>query len=150
MFADHDFYQISLKIFLKNKKEEFLVLGGQPNGVFAGLYDFPGGRINKTEFSTPLVSILKRELKEEVGDIKYKLNPKPVSIGRHLLPAMFSKLKKDIHILYLFFEAKYVSGQIKISPEHTSYKWINFRRNKLNKFVSSGNLEGIKMYLSNQ
>lgn len=149
MSADHDFYQISLKILLKNQKGEILALNGLPNGVYANLYDFPGGRIRKKEFSTPIIPILRRELKEEVGNIKYKLSPKPVALGRHLLPTKFSKLKKDIHVLYLFFEARYIGGKIKIGKEHSGYKWIDFKKHGPKKIVSSGNLEGIKMYLSN-
>ena len=45
MAKDNDFYQISLKVILKNDKGEMLALGGAVGGVFEGFHDLPGGRI---------------------------------------------------------------------------------------------------------
>ncbi len=148
MKTEHDYYQISLRVIMKNNQGEILALKCPTTGSFAGFYDFPGGRINKQEFKTPLINILKREIKEEIGNIKYKLSNQPVAVGRHLLQSKFSGLKKDQHVLYLFFEAKYIQGEIKISPEHTGYQWINMKNHKPEKLFKSGNLEGIKMYLN--
>lgn len=148
MAKEHDYYQLSLKVIIKNDKDEILALGCPPYGSFAGFYDFPGGRVDVDEFSTPLTDIIKREIKEEIGDIEYELNSTPVSVGRHLLEARFSGLSKDIHVLYLFFEATYISGDIRISHEHSGYQWFDIGKNEPAKLFKSGNLEGIKMYLS--
>ena len=148
MQKEHDYYQLSLKVIMKNNNNEILALGGLPNGSFSGFNDFPGGRVGKMEFATPLTDILKREIKEEIGDIKYKLKPKPVAVGKHLLRSSISGLPKDVHVLYLFFEANYLSGDIEISEEHTSYKWVDLNKHDSAKLFKSGNLEGINMYLS--
>jgi len=148
MKKEKDFYQISLKVIIKNDSGEILLLNADPNGSFAGFYDFPGGRINTDEFTAPFFDIIKREILEEVGNIKFVLSPKPVAIGRHLIPASMSKNGSDIHILYLFFEAKYISGKITISNEHAGFKWTDFSKEKPIKLLKSGNLEGIEMYLS--
>jgi len=83
-----------------------------------------------------------------VGSIKFVLGPKPVAVGRHVIPASMSKNESDIHILYLFYEAKYINGEIGISNEHIGFKWVNFKKEEPAKLLKSGNLEGIKMYLS--
>lgn len=145
-----DFYQISLKIILKNQQGEVLILRAIDNGSYAGYYDLPGGRINADEFRTPrtpLPKIIEREVIEEIGKIKYKLNKKPVATGRHLIPKKYLSLKKDIHCFYVFFEAVYISGKIKISSEHVGYKWVDLNKIKLTDYFKSGILEGLKMYL---
>lgn len=142
-----DFYQVSLKIILKNKQGEVLILQAIDNGSYAGYYDLPGGRINANEFRTPLPKIIGREVIEEIGKIKYRLNKKPVATGRHLIPKKYLRDKKDIHCFYLFFEGNYVSGKIKISREHLGYKWVDLNKIKLVDYFKSGVLEGIKMYL---
>lgn len=145
--ANHDFYQISLKVILKNKNGEILLLKADPDGSYAGFYDLPGGRVDVDEFTAPFEKIIKREIKEEIGKIDYKLNPKPVAIGRYLIPAKFNRSRKDVHVLYIFFEAQYNNGAIKISDEHIDHLWLNLSNQKLKKLFKSGILEGIKMYL---
>jgi 8-oxo-dGTP diphosphatase len=148
MNNEHDFYQVSLKMFLKNNKGEILVLEARLEGSFAGYYDFPGGRIDTDEFTTPLPEVVQREVIEEVGNVNFTLNTNPVAVGRHLLLAKTAKKDHDIHVLYLFYEAQYIEGEIKISDEHIGYKWVDFSKNEPAKLLKSGNLEGLEMYLA--
>ena len=148
MQKEKDFYQVSLKILLKNDQNETLLLKARPNGSLAGFYDLPGGRIDTDEFTIPYVDILQREIHEELGDIFCVIDPHPVAIGRHLIPASISKKDSDIHVLYVFFEANYISGEIKISSEHTSFTWIDLLKDEPETLFKSGILEGIRMYLS--
>jgi len=143
-----DLYQVSLKVILKNDKDEVLILNGHPRGSFAGFYDLPGGRIHEDEFTISYAEIIQREIAEEIGDAKILLNPKPVAIGRHFTPASMTSEKKDARIFYVFFEAKLVGGEIKISKEHDGFKWVNLNEHEPEKLFKSGILEGIKMYLS--
>jgi len=126
---------------------EILLLKSNEDGSYAGFYDLPGGRISIDEFSIPFEEVVKREVEEEIGSIDYNLNPKPAAIGRYLLPAKFNRSKKDIHVLYIFFEAQYENGDIKISDEHEDHLWLNLSNQPLKKFFKSGILDGIKMYL---
>ncbi len=142
-----DFYQISLKLFLKNKDGEVLILKAVEGGSFAGFYDLPGGRIDTDEFRTDLMEVIEREVREEIGNIKFIVKGKPVAVGRHLLPKKSGSRQKEIHVLYVFFEAKYVSGKIKISREHKGYEWVKLEKVVPAKFFTSGILEGVKMYL---
>ena len=144
---NRDSYQVSLKTILINNKDEVLILNGHPQGSFAGFYNLPGGRIDKDEFTKPFLEIIQREAKEEIGNIEMKVNPKPVSLGRHLIPSYKTSENKDLHILYIFFEAKFISGDIVISKEHDGFKWINLKKSQPAKLFTSGILEGINTYL---
>jgi len=141
-------YQVSLKVFLKNSLGQTLVLKTVEDGGFEGLYDLPGGRIDADEFYLPFQDVIKREIKEEVGDVDYKIETKPVALGRHFSAAKYNSQKKDLYILYVFFAAEYQGGEIKISTEHTGYKWLDLSQIKPEDYFMSGMLEGVKEYLN--
>jgi 8-oxo-dGTP pyrophosphatase MutT (NUDIX family) len=148
MKKERGFYQISLKLLLQNKEGEVLALKAVDNGSYAGFYDFPGGRIDVHEFETDFLEIIKREVEEEIGnEVNFKIKPKPVAIGRHLIPSAMNSSGKDIKVMYIFFEGEYKSGNIEISKEHTGYKWIDLKKGNLEQYFKSGILEAIKIYL---
>ena len=148
MKKQRDFYQISLKLLLKNEKGEVLILKAVDNGSFAGFYDFPGGRIDTDEFEMPFLEIINREAIEEIGsDVSFEVKPRPVSIGRHLIPESMNSSCRDIKVMYIFFEGEYKSVKIKISEEHIGYEWIDIKKENPEKYFKSGILEAIKIYL---
>lgn len=106
----------------------------------------PGGRINEDEFETPYEKIVKRELEEELGTaVKYEINWRPVAFARH---RYFSRRQdKEIRILFICLEGKYLGGEIKISDEHVGYKWIDIRKIKLEDYFMKGPLEAVRRYL---
>jgi ADP-ribose pyrophosphatase YjhB (NUDIX family) len=111
-------FMISLKVLLKNDRGEYLLLKtpSQTPGWF-GKYDLPGGRINDDEVEIDFHELIDREIKEEAGPkIKYKLRKDPVALAKY-------RFKDGRCILYILFEARYISGQIVISDEHTEYRW---------------------------
>ena len=137
-------YYISLKLILRRADGKILGLK-EYQGSYAGWYDLPGGRIAESEFKVPFVDILKREIQEELGNIKCKINPTPVAVGRHLTLAKFSKMGKDVPVFYLFFEGEYRSGKPKISDEHSELAWLDL--GKPEKHFKSGLLDGLRIYL---
>ncbi|MFZ5390723.1 MAG: NUDIX domain-containing protein [Patescibacteria group bacterium] len=143
-----DFYQISLKLILKNQAGEALCLKGLRGGTFDGFYDLPGGRIDDSEFTVPFEQVIKREVAEELGQIDFIVRPKPVALGRHLIISKKDGTTKNIHVLYVFFEAKYKFGTLKISKEHEGFIWLNLKDINLEDYFTSGILQGIKMYLN--
>lgn len=145
--SKRDYYHVSLKLILRNDQNSILILASDPKGSFGGLYDLPGGRIDESEFETPIEQIIRREAHEEIGEVEFELNMKPVAIGRHLIPADMTSEHKDIHIMYIFFEAKIISGEIKLSSEHNSYDWFDLSKQNPADYFTSGILEGINMYL---
>ena len=122
MKRDYALYQVALKAMMKkNGRVLFLRLNESENRL-----DLPGGRIDNVESKVPLEKILDRELREELGnDVKYKLG-KPLFQFRRATKSKF----KGIFNLLTVYETKYISGKIRLSPEHTSYEWINPTRYK--------------------
>ncbi|MBI2050792.1 MAG: NUDIX hydrolase [Parcubacteria group bacterium] len=144
-----DYYNVALKIILKNKKGKILVLKNAEETGEGDYYDMPGGRINTDEFTTPYETLIDRELKEEIGgDVKYKLSLDPVSFGRH---EYFSvRQKKEIRVFYLLFEAEYIAGVPIVSHEHSGYKWLRLENIPFEKYFIKGMLESVKRYAANQ
>ncbi|MDO8524088.1 MAG: NUDIX domain-containing protein [bacterium] len=149
MPSERDFYNVSLKVFLNDDKGETLILECENGGRFVGFHDLPGGRIEKNEFNTPFDEIIKREIMEELGEIGYELALKPVALSRMENPKRESPLGGLVHWLVIFFEAKYISGDIKISEEHTGFKWVKLSKENIKSFFMLANLEGAEMYLDN-
>lgn len=143
-----DFYNVSLKVFLKNDKGEVLILQAAREGTYKGFYDLPGGRIDIDEFETPLEEVIRREIQEEVGQVEFDLKLKPVALGRNENPNKVGPLGGPIRVFNVFFEAKYLSGEIKISPEHSSFKWLKLAKDNLEQHFKFAILEGAKMYIS--
>ncbi|KKU73282.1 MAG: hypothetical protein UX98_C0009G0013 [Parcubacteria group bacterium GW2011_GWA2_47_26] len=148
--SEKDFYQVSLKAILKNKDGKILALKAVATGTFGGYYDLPGGRLNVDEFSTPFVEVLEREIHEEIGDeAQFIIRPVPVAIGRHQIDPRYSgKLNREIHVLYIFFEADYLDGVLTISDEHTDHAWLDPYAIDLKQYFKSGILQGLEMYLT--
>ncbi len=147
MAKEKDLCQISLKLILKNASNEILALKAVSRGSYAGFYDLPGGRIDEDEFKADFADIISREISEELGDVQFKLQPKIIAFGRHIIPSSLTKTGKDVHVLYLFFEAQYLGGEIKTSDEHAGFEWVNLNKIELEKYFTSGLLEGVRMYL---
>lgn len=133
------FFQISLKVMLKNENGETLILGCPKENSMCGYYDFPGGRIREDEVREDFLRIIKREVEEELGDqVKYRITEKPVAIGRHLY--------KEKCFFWIIFEAEYLGGEIKISDEHSSVEWIAIDKDNYEDYFIMGSLEVMKNY----
>jgi len=88
-------FQVALKVILKNGKGEILILKVPDSSQMPNYYEFPGGRIEKSEIALPFKKIIKREIEEELGhNVKYKLECSPVAIGRHFSFLDYPKNKK--------------------------------------------------------
>lgn len=136
-------YQVALKVFLKNKNDEILILENPSHFENAWYFDVPGGRIDEDEFSTWYEEILRREINEEIwSEVEYSLSMTPVSMWRFQF--------KQTRIFMIFFEAQYISGDIEFSEEHASYKWVKFANINLEEYFLSWMLEWVKNYLKNK
>jgi len=142
-----DWYNISLKVILKNQPGQVLILKNAEGTGEAGWHDIPGGRINVDEFTTPYEELIDREIKEEIGEnVKYTISLDPVSFGRHWYDS--ERQKKLIKVFYIVFEGKYVSGDIVVSKEHLDFAWVNLEKLSLVKYFQKGMLEVMQRYLS--
>ena len=110
-------YHVGLKVLLK-KRDDFLFLTDAAGKHF----DLPGGRIDDVEHTTPLAEVIAREVSEELGEeIKYKLGKPVFQFRRHFE-------SKGLHVFLTVYEAEYLSGEIKLSTEHSGLQWIAPRK----------------------
>jgi 8-oxo-dGTP diphosphatase len=82
--------------------------------IFPGKWEFPGGKIEKSEKPE---SALRRELKEEF-DIKTKVN-------EHFKTVEYSYEDFDIRLISYF--AKYISGTFNLT-DHDKINWVEIPR----------------------
>ncbi len=141
MHTDYANYHVALKALLR-RGDEVLILF-TPSG---DKIDLPGGRINKNEDQIPLSEILDREIKEELGnDLKYSLN-KPLLQFRIIIK------DSDRKTFLTVYDAEYISGEIKLSEEHSRYEWINPKTVELREemFISAEEYEAFKKYFNQE
>lgn len=93
------------------KRENCVLLGLRPEGgSLAGLWEFPGGKIEAGEQPE---QALARELKEEL-DINAEIGP---------LRFATTHGYNEIHVLIMFYEVNYWTGQPKVL-HHADLKWV--------------------------
>lgn len=141
-------FDVSLKAIIKDDQGRILLLKMPDDSRMAGYYDLPGGRIQELEKTMPISQILQRELIEEIGpNIKLEINEVPVSVGRD--PYISRDTGNEKWIFLVFFEAKYLGGEVVISDEHKEYCWQKVDRDNLSKLFVGGFLEGMASYITN-
>ncbi|MDR1694069.1 MAG: NUDIX domain-containing protein [Lactobacillaceae bacterium] len=104
--------RVALKAIIEKKGKILVLKRSAEEEVYTSLWDIPGG---KMEFGEQPVEALKREIMEETGlevDIK-----KPFTVWSFMA-------KPDLQIVGVTLIAEYVSGEVKLSSEHTDFKWI--------------------------
>ncbi len=104
------FFVVPQKAMIR-KGDKFLILKRSPDAhTYPNHWDFPGGRLESGE---DIEEGLEREVLEETGlkvDVK-----KPVFI--------FKEMINDHYTVFIVYSCERISGQVKISHEHTDFKW---------------------------
>lgn len=111
-FGEFGIYFVALKLALWQGKK-ILILRDKKYGWL----DLPGGRTENSEYEKPLEKILAREVREEIGRVRYALG-KPAFQYRRW------HRTRQMHILTTVYEAHYLSGRVVLSEEHGSYEWV--------------------------
>lgn len=143
---NHQNYHVAMKAFIRNGDKLLICKDTFIENEYSEVWDLPGGRINKDEYEVCFDDILNREIIEEVGNIKYKNNG-PAVIFRHRRPEQRLPEKPIINILMIGFDIEYLSGDIKISDEHTEYKWVPISDlTSPDNCFKGGILDGVKKY----
>ena len=104
--------QVSIKGFLyRDNKVLFLKTSKK------GTYELPGGRI---DFGENAEQTFKREAEEELGFEK-------IEIGRLINTWSFMNIKENINYHFVIFDFEFFTDEnkIKLSDEHTEYKWVS-------------------------
>ena len=109
-FGNFGVFFVALKIMLWNRGRILILRDTR------GL-DFPGGRIDNTEYETPLERIIAREIREELGAVRYTLGKPAFQYRRY-------HDQRRMNVFVTVFEATYRSGSITLSDEHISYEWL--------------------------
>lgn len=105
-------YHVGLKVLIK-KSDKFLFLIDTDKQAL----DLPGGRIDETESGVSISEVIAREVEEELGkNLKYRLGEPIIQYRRHL--------KSGANVFITIYSAKYLSGKIKLSHEHSDFQWI--------------------------
>lgn len=105
-------FEVGLKAFIIKKNSLLIVQDSKTSK-----WEVPGGRIDKGEENSPIEKILFRELNEELGeDFKIKLGP--------IFTSWIRATQKGFLFLVGWI-AWYQRGEIKLSPEHIRYQWVD-------------------------
>jgi molecular chaperone GrpE len=121
--VNHEPYllQLSIKAVIYDKEKDAFLLVKDVNedsffSTHFGPWELAGGRLQKGE---SIIDCLKREIKEELGnDFQYELEDMLGAAGIEY------RTGKAVASGYLVF---YSGGEIKLSPEHSEYKWESAR-----------------------
>lgn len=138
---DKDTYFVAVKIFLE-QEGKLLILKDN-----FGDWDLPGGRITKDEFETPLEDIMKRKIREELGnDIRYVIG-KPIVFMRHERQEVVPG-NPTVRIFAIGYEGIFEGGKIRTSERHPEFLWVDVKSFKPEEYFKGGWLEGVKEYLT--
>jgi 8-oxo-dGTP diphosphatase len=80
----------------------------------AGCWDFPGGNYEKGE---ELLDSLKREIDEETKLKVEKMTPVWTASGQ-------AENDKEVDVIAIIYWAKYADGEVRLSREHSEYRWV--------------------------
>lgn len=125
---------VGQKAFIE-KDGEILTLTDPKLGL-----DFPGGKIKEGE--EDLIEALKREVREETT--------LEIEIGEPFV-TWIVKFPPDHRnqgkVFLVGYKCKYISGEVKLSDEHSEYKWVN--KNNFKEIINgSGHSKALEKYFS--
>ena len=106
-------FKVAFKAIIKKDDKILVLKRSSKEDVFEQLWDIPGGRM---VFGEMPIDALIREIKEETGlDVKIS---SPFTVW-----SFFAS--DDLQVIGITMLAEYVAGAVKLSEEHTEYRWIN-------------------------
>ncbi len=142
----HALFELSLKVIFRNGNGEVLILKANENSSMKGYYDFAGGRMHENERHASLRSVMRREIREEIGPkVRYRLNERPVALSRHTFRSPRTGIVHQA--FWVVFEAQYLGGDIRLSSEHIGYRWIRLDKRSLSKYFVKGAYKAARHYL---
>ena len=83
-----------------------------------GDIDLPGGRIDVGEETLTLEDVIRREVREELGEnLQFRL-------GKLLFVYRILRREDAGWKFVMVYDAEYLGGDIALSQEHASYEWV--------------------------
>ena len=128
--------QVGVKVILKNKDGKYLVIQRNADKYpeTGAKWDIVGGRIDK---GSSLLENLQREIMEETGLV---MTSEPKLITAQDI------IKTDKHVVRLTYLGE-ADGEVKLSEEHSAYKWISLEEILILEPMDSYFKEVINKYL---
>ena len=112
---------IGVKALIVNDGGKVFITQEPTHFVGGGRWELPGGKIANGEEAVPLEDILRREVKEELGD-KFQM-----SIG-NLIDVMRRPWNKPgasaDQVMLAVFRCRYLGGDITLSHENNDFAWV--------------------------
>lgn len=105
-------FHIAIKAVIVKDDKALIV---KDTGRYPG-FDLPGGKIDENE---TINQALKRELFEEIGLIDFKIEELLFVFERS------DYKNNNISLMLIFYKVKANDFTVKLSEEHTEYKWIS-------------------------
>lgn len=106
-------FRIGVKAFIVQGGKVLFIRRRNNDPHNPGMWDLPGGRVDLGE--DPRIGLV-RETKEETNV--------DIEVGPPLDVQHFTRQDGQV-ITLLFFFCRKISGEIKLSEEHTEYLWVN-------------------------
>jgi len=111
-------FYVAVAAFMEKNGKLLILKRSSHHDYDPGKWETVSGRLE--QHSKDVKNELKREIKEELGD---DFNCKIIApFGTYHFYRDKGKAKEHVGIDYI---ARYISGKIKLSKEHTEYRWIN-------------------------
>lgn len=105
--------KVAIKAIIEKDGKILILKRSSAEDVYENLWDIPGGRM---EFGELPNEAIKREIMEETNLESEIISPF----------AVWSFMAKpDLQVVGITMIAKYVSGEVKLSKEHTEFRWID-------------------------
>lgn len=138
--SQHGFFQLTQKLFIR-KGNLLLILRDRKSQ----LGDLPGGRMNQDEFYDDWLKSLERELFEELGgNIKVKINPRPMLVYKHKVN------DGNYPCIIVGYHGEYESGDLMLSEEHDYFEWIDVNQYDPELLFADYMLDAINYYLDRE
>jgi len=111
---NHALWQVAVKALLFDEKGKILTLT-TPDGYL----DFPGGRVDESEWDTPWATSLQREIKEELGGaVRFDIK-ETVFVSKR----QYHREGQTHYIAAIYFRCDYKGGAVELSDEHAQFMW---------------------------
>lgn len=119
---EHQTFHVGLKAFIADGKKLLIVQDPE------GQWELPGGRVEKQEIFKPFERILERETLEELGE-QFEYETGPIFHAWVRKPDPSENIAQvyrdnDFCIFLVGIRCTYKTGDVVLSPEHKSFRWI--------------------------
>lgn len=112
-------FRVGQKLLLFNSEKKVLIIHfsstDRITACLHGKWDFPGGGV---EWNESLEKGIEREIKEELGQVKFKLGD-PILVWDWV-----HEENSDKRTVCVLYEAEYLGGKIILNEEHDRYEWV--------------------------